>query len=193
MNGNNVVILFGGLWGLPTPSASDPDVDFTNWTDRVTSNQLHHSPVIVAGVNLGTHLGGYLGSCGDFTNDPRLPNVISEWLLAVDMFFEFQRGQRGKGVGVFAGADDHGIEFLFDLVQFPEIRIAFGLGKLLLGGVQGDGRNVADRHNVFAFANLREIPSPASPNPDDGDVEFLVQILGAEQGRSGEPTGGGER
>ena len=49
------------LFALPAPGAADPHMDLAHRADRSRLDQLHHPPVIVAGMDLRPHLRSDLG------------------------------------------------------------------------------------------------------------------------------------
>jgi hypothetical protein len=99
------------------------------------------------------------------------------------MLAQLERRQRRKGMRVLAGAYHHGVELLLILVKLAEIHEAFRLGKLLPGRVQCRLSHVANGDDVLAPANVAHVAATAPAGADDGDVQFAVEILAAQECR----------
>ncbi len=176
------------LRGLPPPGASHPDMDLADRADGPRLDQLDHAAVVVGSVDLGAHLGGYPGPAGGFPDDARFPHVVGERFFAIDMLAQLQGGQRGKGMGVFAGADNDRIELARMIVEFPEIDEFARLRELLRGGGEGGLVHIAQRHDVLRAHGL-QVSGAASARADNGDVEALVGIALLRDGRHAQRGG----
>src|SRR5262245_975510 len=71
--------------GVHVPGASDPHMRFGDGPDSPALDQFDYASVIVAGVDLRPHLRRELGFSRGFADDARLPDVMRERLLAVDV------------------------------------------------------------------------------------------------------------
>ena len=99
---------------------------------------------------------------------------------------------RGERVGVFAGAHDDGIEILGTIKDLPEIRVLARLRKFRRGLVQVLSVDVAKGDDVFGRHGLK-IAATAPARADDGEVEFVVQVLPTQEGWGhADCSGGGE-
>ena len=61
---------------------------------------------------------------GGLSNETRLPDVVGERLLAIDVLAMRQRQVGGKRVRVLGGADDKGVDIVGlakDLAKVPEL------------------------------------------------------------------------
>ena len=89
--------------------------------DRPGLDQLDDPAVVVAGVDLRAHLGGDLGLRGRLADDPGLPDVVRQRLLAIDVLAQLQGGQGGEGVGVLGRAHDDRVELAGVVVELAEV------------------------------------------------------------------------
>ena len=192
---DDVAVAFGGFFGLEAPSAGDPDVAFADGADGACLDEFDDSAVVGLGVNLGSHLGGDLGFTSGFANFPTFPDVMGEGFFAIDMLFHPQGWEGGKGVGMFGGADGDGVEVFEGVVELAKVGEGFCLGVLFGGGGEVASVDIAKGDDIFASGGDRgELGAAASTAPDDGDIEFVIQSLGAEQcgGDRGGEDGGEE-
>ena len=74
-------------------------------------------------MNLGSHLRGNIGFPGRKHDAVSFRNVVCQWLFAIDGLLQLQRWQRCKGMGMFGGADNDGIDVSKLVHQFPKIRV----------------------------------------------------------------------
>ena len=107
--------------------------------------------VVGIGVVLVAHLGCDLGLGGGLADDARLPDVVRQRLLAVDVFAELQGRQGGKGVRVLGRADDHRVEVVGAIVNPAEVAVAACLGMILAGHLSTAGSYIA-RHSATIFS-----------------------------------------
>jgi hypothetical protein len=163
---------------------------FAHRTHCTSVNQLHDTPVIIAGVQLRAHLcGGFaLGSGG--SNHASFPDVVRQRLFAIHMLIELQSRQGCERVSVFASADNNRVKPVCLVVHFAEIGEFRGLGMLLGGGSDVRLVYVAERDNVFRcyFAHVCTATTAAT---DDGDVQPFVQIPTVHDCRRGKRRSGG--
>ena len=83
---DDVAVALGCLLTLPTPGASDPDVGLANGADGSGLDFLDDAPVVVAGMNLGAHLGGDSRFLRCLCDHPRLVHVARQGFFAVNVF-----------------------------------------------------------------------------------------------------------
>ena len=114
---------------------------------------------------------------------------MGQGFFAVDMLAKLERGQGGEGVGVFTGTHHHRIKLAGVIVEFPEILDLPCLGKLGGGPIQVGLVNVTERDDVFGFHAI-EIGTTPAPGADDGNIQFGVEVLTTDDGRSGEGRSG---
>ena len=94
-------------------------------------------------------------------------------------------------VRVIRRADHHSVNILL-LEHFPEIRIAFRIGKFLHRGIEENRINIAEGDDVLAV-DSPEVGGGAIGRADDGDVKFLVGRNFAEGGVRAQQPGAGSR
>ena len=73
-------------------------------------DQLDDAAIVLARVDLDAHLRRDLGLRRRLADLARLPDVVRQRLLAVDVLAVLEGEQGGEGVGVLAGADHDGVE-----------------------------------------------------------------------------------
>ena len=98
-------------------------------------------------------------------------------------------------MGMFGGADGDGVEVFEGVVELAKVGEGFCLGVLFGGGGEVASVDIAKGDDIFARGGDRgELGAAASTAADDGDIEFVVQSLGAEQcgGDRGSEDGGEE-
>jgi len=153
-------------------------------------HDLDDAAIVVAGVDLRAHLRDDAGLRGGLADDARLLDVVGERLLAVDVLLQLERGQRGKGVRVLGGADEHGVELAGMIEDAAEIDL---LARLRIQGrrlVERRAVDVADGGDVLGGDALQVGAAPAA-DADHGDAE-LVPGLRAEDGGARGPGRGGD-
>jgi hypothetical protein len=187
---NDVFVAFGVFFALQTPGAPDPDMRFGHGANRAALDDLDDAAVIVVSVNLDTHLGGDFGFGGDFANAAGFPDVVRERLLAIDVLFVLQGEHRRESVRVLAGADDNRVEVFGVIEDFAEVGEFFCVGMFSGGSVEVFGVDVAEGNDVFG-GDAPEIGTAAATGGNDGDVEFVVEVLAAKDGRKSECRAGG--
>src|SRR5262249_30993638 len=82
---DNVLVLVRSLLALQAPRARHPDVGLAHRTDDTALDQFDDAAIVLAGVNLNAHLRGDLALHRLLANLARLPDVVCERLLAVDV------------------------------------------------------------------------------------------------------------
>src|SRR5439155_792284 len=98
-----------------------------------------------------------------------------------------EREHRGKHVRVFAGAHHNGVEVAGPVEHFAEVGELLRARmehRRLLDGIRVD---VAEHGDVFR-GDAGGIGDAAAAGADDGDVQFVVEVSPAQQGRH--PGGG---
>ena len=137
---------------------------------------------------------------GGLANQPRLPDIVRERLLTVDVFAVCQRQIGGECMGVLGGADHDGIEVV-RVVEYPaEIIVFLSFREPLSRSIHGilvdiaedrnvlgrntcgsSGRSVARAAPAAAIAvHVREGTAAAG---DHRDVQLVVEVQGPQKGR----------
>ena len=101
---------------------------FPHRADGFRAQQFDDSPIIVAGVNLRTHLRDELFAPGQFGDGAALGYCACQWLFAINVQSMVQPGGGCDGVGMIRSADDERIE-LFAPDHSSEIYIPAGTRK----------------------------------------------------------------
>ena len=113
---------------------SRPDVHFANGTNGPGTHQLHHPPIVFAGMNLRAHLGNALFRRGDVRQGPHFGHFVRQWFFAIQMAAGFHRGHTNHRVGVVRRTANHRVEFGF-LEHLAEVAILLSCRKILGGTV----------------------------------------------------------
>ena len=146
---DDVAIFLGVGLRLPAPGATDPDVRLGDVADRAGLDQLDDAAVVVAGVNLRSHLRRDLRLGRGLANDPRFPDVVRQRLFAVNMFAELKRGKCCECVCVFTCGNNDGVKGVGLVVDPAEVLELLGLGMFCRGAFDGGFIDVANRDDVF--------------------------------------------
>ncbi len=155
------------------PGARDPDVDVAHRANGPGLDELHHAPVIVAGVNLGAHLRGDAGLGGGLGEQAGFPDAMGQRLLAIHVLAELEGRQDRKRVRVLRA-------WPRPPRQCPCSRRR-ACGSPRISGPRDTWRrrievflvHVAQRDDVLA-GHLGGVRRAASAGADDRDVELLV-------------------
>src|SRR5437870_4570561 len=98
-----------------------PDMTFSHRSNYSRPHPLNHAPIIIAGMDLYSHLGGKPPVPGGQPgNGPRFINRMGQWFLAIDVPPGVQRCGRNDRMRMIRGADHHRIYVLL-LEQLPAI------------------------------------------------------------------------
>ena len=135
---------------LQSPRAVRPDVHLADRADDAGVEDLADETALRGGVALVTHLGGEARQFrGGFPEQPGLPDVIGERLLAIHVLAVGEREVRREDVRVLGGGDDHCIKLLRVVEDLAEVGHAAGLREILPGGVEGEAVDVAENGHVL--------------------------------------------
>src|SRR4029077_6852807 len=103
-------------------------------TDGAVPDQLTSLADEIAGVTLIAHRGGNAGFLRDTRGLPRLPDVVRERLLAIDMLFEAHRADAHVGVQMIGSGAENRIDGLLLLQQMTTILLSRDFVVLSLRG-----------------------------------------------------------
>ena len=109
-------------------------------------------------------------------------DVVGERLLAVDVLLQLQRRQRGEGVRVLGGADDHGVELTGVVEHAPEVLERPCLRKHRCRAIEIALVHVAQRDDLLAGQTL-ELRAAAPTDPDQRDPQLLARLRACRIGR----------
>ncbi len=168
-------------------------------TDGAVPDPLGGLAVSFAGASVVSQLCGDSCLLGDLGDEPGLPDVVGERLLAVDVLAGLRGEDRDVGVKVVRGGDQDGVDRLFLLQHDPEVLVD---GALVAGGLPGVGLLDLRLHRVStglaAVVVRAEVPllarvgdgddlaivlpeegagvgAPLAPDADDGDVHLVTR------------------
>src|SRR5262249_10052584 len=118
--------------------------------DRAGHEQLLDLPALRRGMALIARLRGELRVLrSGLANQPRLPDIVSERLLTVDVLAVGQRQIGGECMGMLGGADHDGIEVV-GVVEYPaEIIVFLRLRESLGRSIHGMLVDVAEDRDVL--------------------------------------------
>lgn len=132
-------------------------------------------------MNLRAHLCCEFCLRGGFPNDAGFRDVVCERLFAINVFAEFQRGECGEGVSVFACANDDRVEGIRGFVEeLPEVCEFRGFRVFLSGSFDRVRVHVADRDDIFG-RHAVHVRGSATAGTDDGDVQLFVRSTSTQK------------
>ncbi len=99
-------------------------MDFPYVTDGAVPDQLASLADEIAGVTLIAHLRGHTGFLRDARDLPRLPDVVRERLLAIDMLLQSHRTNAHVGVQMIGRRTENRIHGFLLLQQDAEIFVS---------------------------------------------------------------------
>ncbi len=179
------------------PTFANPGVNFFDLADRTGLDQFDDAAVIVAGVDLRSHLRRELFVGRNLGQHPRFGHRVGEWFFAVHMLALLHRPVRGRGMCVVRGAHHHGVDLL-EFKQFAKIDKRLSFGKVGLHLVQVLAIDIAYRRDGFVL-NAGNVRRAHDSRADDAEANLFVgrgafgsaeaamhaQPQQAEAGRSG--------
>ena len=153
---------------LSVPGRSRPAVDPFHFANPARLNQLHGSPVKLVGMDLIAHPGNDSNIFSNLRDLSRLPDIVSERLLAIDMLAHLHRHDGAVGMHVVRSGNRHRVNlvallgehlpkilidgcvrtYLFNSQRTFEVHIAEG--DVLLVIVRRHGLDVAEPFSVRA-------------------------------------------
>ena len=201
-----LVELLGRCGVLQAPGAIGPDVDFADRSDDPGIQVLLQRPPHARGVPLVAHLRRELGIFRrGLADQARLPDVVGQRLLAVDVLAVGQRQVRRKRVGMLGGGDDDRVELVglvehsaqivepagfrkalrrrfdgvvVDVTEHGDVFVRMrGYRRVRIGAASG-GRHLAWRDRQLVQAGQR---TPAAG--DEGNPQAVIEVLAAKEGR----------
>ena len=143
-----------------------PDMHLVHRPNDSALNQLHHTAIVSAGVDLRAHLGNTVMFGSGLRHEPRLGDGVGQRFLAIDMESSAKRRQCRQSMHVVGGGNDHGIDAL--LIEEP-------------AEVGGETRPGTPRGAALSWRLLwvptREV---RSPSPCGDPTTLLAVCLGGE-------------
>ena len=103
-----------------------------------------------------------------FTNDSSFPDTVGERLFAVDMLAKLKGRQSCECVGMFAGADNDGIELIRVVKHLAKVDDRFCFGMCCRGPIQIPLIHIAQCDNIFGPGHGTQVCTPAPPCSDHG-------------------------
>lgn len=154
--------------------------NFADITDHTRANRFDRLANAIAGMTLVAHLRDHLVAIAGFEESSRLPDVVCERLLRVDMNAALHGRKRSCEMRVVRRRDDHGIDLLVHLVEHHAkvVKERLRRAPVLHVFCAMVSIYIAERHEVFLAAALfvRLLGNP-SARADEGDIEFAVRGL----------------
>ena len=154
--------------------------DFADITDHTRSNRFDRLANAVTRMTLIAHLRNNLVALAGFEESSRLPDVVRERLLRVDMNTALHGSKRSGEMRVVRRRDDHCIDLLVHLVEHHAEVIVERLrsAPVLHVFCAMVSIYIAERDEVFlAAALLVGLLGNPSARADEGDIEFAVRGL----------------
>ncbi len=202
-----LVELLGRGGVLQAPGPVGPDVHLAHRADDAGIQHLFDPAPHRRRVPLVPHLGRELWILrGGLANQPRLPDVVGQRLLAIHVLAVGQRQVGRERVRVLGGGDDHRVELAHVVEHLPEIVQPARLGEAGGRGLDRVVVHVAEDGDVLVWMRARcgvrgataaaaapltarrdgelvEARVRAAAARDERDAQLIVQILPAQQRR----------
>ena len=128
-------------------------------------------------MNLNAHLRGHIGLPGSHSDLASFFYIVGKRLLTIDMLAEPECRQRGKGVRVFTGTDDHRIKQICMVKHAAQIRDCVRPRILLSRFLQIAFKHIAQHGNFVAFGDRTEVAVSPPSSADHGNPQPVVGTL----------------
>jgi hypothetical protein len=151
-------------------------MDFPHATDGSGLDYLDDSSVVVAGMDLSSHLSRQFGVGSRLGDEPRLLHVVCQRLFTIDVFSQPQRHDGRGSVDVVGSAHGDRVEPGL-LQQLAKIIIFLGLRKVFSGLAEVVVVNIAKCHDVFRLHVLNREASLVGC-ADHADMQLLIRRAG---------------
>jgi hypothetical protein len=151
--------------------------------------------MIPSWASLDAHLGDDLLRAGRLGQLARLPHVVGERLLAVDVLSEVDREHRRGGVGVVRRADVDAVDLAAHLgEELPVVAVELRVGELLRRRVEALLVDVAERDDLHGgmLGDVAQVRAAHAAAADGRVAELLVLGEGEAAGGAGGEGGRGE-
>ena len=152
---------------LQAPRAVGPDVNLAHRTDHAGIQDFPDRAPRRRGVPLVAHLRGQLRILGGgLADEARLPDIVGERLLAIDVLAVRQRQIGGKRMRVLRRGHHDGVEVIRAIEDAPEVGEFLRLRVTLRRGVERDLVDVAKHGDVLVRMrrrpgrSYRQLPLP---------------------------------
>ena len=180
----------GAFEALGPDGAVGPDVEFEGVAEDAGLDDLDGAAEAFASAALVAHLGGKLVLPGEVAHGARLPDGLSEWLLAEDVLFGLHGHDACHAVDVVGGGNGDAVDLVVHLLEHDaEVLVVLRLGMALFDFVDVVGVDVAEGHEVAAaFGDFPDVGCALSAHSNSGDAGAFVKVLSADDG--GEPEDG---
>ena len=192
---------------LQAPRAIRPDVHLPHRADDARVENLLDRAARHGGVGLVPHLRREFRILRrGFANQPRLPKIVGERFLAIDVFAVRECQIRGEHVRVLRGRDHHGVKIVRAVEDATEVGKGFRLRVTLRRGIDRDLVDVAEHGDVLVGMRARgrigggllaalasraprhareftEARVGAATAGQERNVQFAVEVLAAQERR----------
>ncbi len=175
-------VFFIWFWRVVAPFLAAPGMDFFNFSDDSTLDHFYGTAVEHMGVDLDAHLSDESFFFGVILDLATLVDVVSQWLLTVDMFAELH-GRHGHGsVQVVWGGNIYAVNVAAFLIEhFPPVGVDFGFGEALfkLFGTTGIEFSTGDEVYILGCGNCGEVSHCHASTAEAGVSKCLAgRVLG---------------
>ena len=137
-------------------------------SDSAGLNQFHHTSIVVAGMNLSSHLSCHTRSLRGFANNSRFFHAVSQRLFTVHVLTKLQCRKCGKSMSMFARTDHHRIELTGVVEHTPKIRGRSGRWMCFDSSIQVALIYIAQYGDMLRRDRL-QITSAAATTSNDSD------------------------
>ena len=139
-------------------------------------DQLDHASGSIFAVPLISHLGRDLVFLRRFSHEAGFGDRVGQGLLAIDVFAQRHRHQRGRSVVMVRGRDGYGVEPFFLLEHLAIVGVAGGFRVAFECSRGPPAVDITEGGDLFT-ADSGEVRGAFAPGSDDADVELLIGRL----------------
>ena len=153
---------------------------FVDRSNGPALDELDHLVIILSGVDLDAHLSGDVGLGSGFTNPARLPDIVRQGFLTIDVFPTLQGEHGGEGVRVLARAHHDSVKLIDVVEELAEICAFARFGMFYCLSIEVALVDVAEGDDILGSDGL-EVAFAAATGADNGNVKLIIQVLTAEE------------
>ena len=155
--------------------------------DRARLDDLHHTAVIVPGVDLSSQLRRHSHFFRSIGDDPRLLHGMRERLLAIDVQSLADCADGGRGMVMVGAADNNRVNLVsLGFEHLTVVSVAAAVGELLEDGFEVVAVDIGEGDEVLLL-HASDVGSGAIGRADTGDVKLVARRRGVvAAGESGE-------
>jgi len=142
--------------------------------DGARANDLDGGGAARCSRSLVAHLRGDAMLDGQHLQLARLPDIVRQGFLAIDMLAQAQGRGAGHGVLMVRGADDDGVDVALLVEHDAEILILGRVGEAPVGSGRPALIDIAQGNDVLGGRHTRQVGAAPAADADEGDIEPVI-------------------